>query len=199
LDGDARRDLGRVRIIEAGDHRVNVNDPLGEYEMQDLNGQDRVTITGRIGTLRITGLNGHARLDASALTADRIVFAGPINGLVNVKVHAPGGEVTVSGTINGAPQIQVHAPGGVVTFAAQETAPAIQGDARVRVTARSVHLPGVIDGSARLIATLTTGGSLLVDELRGGSRCQWTKADADDPNPHVAVAKRAPGSRVEQQ
>jgi hypothetical protein len=186
LDVVASRD-GLVRRVVAADGAVTV-------EVADLNGGDVVTLTGRVTVLRLAGVNGRGRVDASRLTAETVILAGDLNGDSEVAVAAgPGGKVTVGG-LNGRARLAVAAPGGEVVFA--KTSDDYNGEAAAVVAARRVDVGGGMNGGARLTATLDRGGSLRVGTLNSRAEVVYRRAAASDPAPAVETGQLLGDSRV---
>lgn len=187
-----------VRLVSRSE--VKLDKPEGEYTVSELHGDEKVHLTGRIGTLLIAGVNGEATLDASKLQAREVIVEGPINGSCVVKLHAPGGSVTFAGSINGSPKITVQAAGGKVVFARPPGVAgeycAMNGEPELRVTAREARLAGTLNGGGRLVVTLTPTGVLQFEHISGGVRLQYRKANPKDPDPKLTEGRISGGAKL---
>ena len=150
--------LGPVLRIDAKDVREKaINRPDGVLLVSDMNRDDRLTLTGRVRVLKIGTVGGNATLDASGLEAAEIVVTGDVNGHARVMLNAPGGRVTIGGLIEGSARLTVTAPGGAVAVVARSGG--FEGDSRIAVVARDVDVIGRMSGRAKLLLTLTGGGT----------------------------------------
>jgi len=191
-----------VLPVVAGNER-KLNQPDGEYEVEVVKGDVVIKLTGKIKTLKVPLVEGAATLDASGLEAKEIIFAGKINNQTTVKLNAPGGSVRFNGAVEGAAILEVNAPGGSVIFAEPSArdlgreGSKIDGSARVTITAKDVNFRGDLVGGARVVVTLTRGGSLKFQEIAGGAVLQYRKADRNDPDPKVSAGAISGGGKVE--
>lgn len=171
-----------------------LDNPAGTAAIPDLSGNDRVTLTGRVRALRIGSVNGKATIDASGLEADEVFITGDLDGDAVVKVNAPGGTVTVGGFVAGRARLTGAAPGGTVLVS--EGADRLNGEAAVTVTARRVEVKSGMTGTARLLVTLTAGGSLKLATLDRNATVVYKKAAAADPDPRVEHGEIRGGAKV---
>ncbi len=182
----------------AARNTIALDDPAGQYTVPWVRGGTVVKITGKIGTLNVTGADGLATLDASELEAKRIFVTGPINGNSTVALSAPSGLVDLKKQVDGNSTLRIEAPGGKVVF---DKGTNINGNSHVTITARQVGLPGYLDGPETSVdVTLTGGGQLTYGDLKGASRIHYKKAAAGDPDPVVEggrIGRRAEVRRIE--
>lgn len=170
-----------------GPGEVRLDDPAGEHVVDTLNEGDRLKLTGRIGVLRIRGVND-GELDASALQARSIVFEQPVNGRSAVKLSAPGGSVALAG-INAEARVEVEAPGGTLRT------PDINGDSRLSARAREVRFEGAVQGSSKVSLTLTANGFMRFGTIQGSATVTWKRERASDPNPNIQEGEVRGGGR----
>jgi hypothetical protein len=168
--------------------------PNGTVEVGDLNGDERLTLAGKVKTLRVGGLNGEVVLDASKLEASEVVIGGDINGGTVLKLNAPGGRVVIAGSVNGSAKLTIHAPGGEVVVEGEGAN--VTGGTVVVVTARRVDLRALVNGGARVEATLTAGGSLRAARMDGGAAVRYKPAKAGGPAPVVETGDLRGGATV---
>jgi hypothetical protein len=160
------------------------------YRIYALLGQTELTLRGKVKTLRVGAIDGKAVLDASGLEAEEVLFEGRIGGGSTVKVNAPGGRVQFKSKVEGGSRVEVHAPDGSVSFrlptSAVKDGSKIDGDSQVNVTARDAYFRGMVNGPATQVqVTLTKGGWLRFEEVSGGARLHYRKADPEDPQPDL--------------
>lgn len=139
---------------------------------------ERVVLKGKVKTLRASGLDGGAVLDASALHAANIYVTGRIDGRSSLKLNAPNGVVTVSATVTGKSTVEVAAPGGEVKFSAPTTATRpgsqIDGGAAVTLTARTIDLRGDVNGiDTKVSVNMPRTGTLRVAAIRGTATVEY--------------------------
>ncbi len=188
--------------VLAGNER-KLDRPDGDYEIEVLKGDAVIKLTGKIKTLKVPLVEGAATLDASALEAKEIIFTGKINNQATVKLNAPEGSVRFNGAVEGAAVLEVNAPGGSVLFAEPSArdlgreGSKIDGSARVTITAKDVNFRGDLVGGARVVVTLTYGGTLRFREIAGGAVLRYKKADGKDPEPTVRAGLIFGGGKVE--
>jgi len=127
-----------------------------------MNRDDRLTLTGRVGLLRIGTVSGKAMLDASGLEAEEIIITGDLNGKAVVTLKAPNGTVTIGGHVEGFARLTVIATGGELVVPRSGR---LDGDAEVTVVARDVDVKGKMSGHAQLIVTLTGGGTAAIGPM----------------------------------
>jgi len=133
---------------------------------------ERIVLRGKVKTLKATGLDAGAMLDASGLEAAEIYIGGKIDGASVLKLNAPNGKVTISASVVGRSSVEIIAPGGDVTFSAPTTpnrpGSTIDGGSTVAITARTAELRGDINGSnTKVTVNLPRIGSLKVVAIRG--------------------------------
>ena len=122
--------------------------------------EDHLTLTGKVRLLKIGSVGGKAILDASGLEAEEIVITGDLNANAVVKLNAPNGNVTIGGHVTGSAKLTVTAPGGEVIVSAGSGK--FDGGAEVTIQAKRVEVKGRMSGNARLVVTLTAGGSAAI-------------------------------------
>jgi len=154
-------------LVERVDARVvrnrRIDAPEGAVTVSDMNRTVRLTLTGVVRQLRIGTVGGDAVLDASGLAAREIVVTGDLSGRATVRLHAPGGTVSIGGHIEGAARVVVEAPRGEVVLRAGSGR--LDEDGELTVTARSVEVKGAMAGNAKLIVTLTGGGTVTLGTM----------------------------------
>lgn len=72
---------GRARVDE------RVDEPNGEYHLQELNGQSYFKLSGRVRLLRIGKIDGQSTFDASCLDAGDVVIEDKIDGQSDLFLH----------------------------------------------------------------------------------------------------------------
>jgi len=173
---------------------VRLNDPAGQHEVAAVDGQQRITLEGRIRTLRIGSINGETAVDASGLDAREVVVANGVNGQATIKLRAPDGAVEIQGGgLNGATTLHIDAPGGRVVFAPGAQ---INGEAKVAITAREVVFGGTIAGASRIDVALTGAGKIKCGDLIGAARLYYRKADKSAADPAVEHGNIHPGAEL---
>ncbi len=155
-----------------------LDDPAGTHVVEAINNGDKVKLTGRIGTLRVKGINDGV-LDAQALTARTIIFEGAVNGKSEAKLHAPGGTVTLAG-INAEAKVEIDAPGGTV-----RTGGDLNGESRLKVLAREMRIDGSVQGSAGVTLTIGDKGAISFELLQGSAQVRWRKEKKTDSDPRL--------------
>jgi hypothetical protein len=164
-------------FLNASDELVKLNRPDADYLVKALNDGASLTLMGKVGTLRVEGVNG-AFLDASRLEAKSIVFYQGINGRSMVKLHAPNGRVSLA-TINAEAQVEIDAPGGRTEIRD------INGEAKLRVRTKELRLNGDVNGTSLLNVVFTKDGSLKFVRLQGECKLLWKKDAPTDPEPAI--------------
>jgi hypothetical protein len=187
---DAKSDVRRAlpQEITVSRSGTKIDSPLGEYTVEPLAGKTPVRLRGKVKTLRINGLDGDAVLEAEALEAQEIIFAGPVGGRARARVSVPGGSVEFRGPISGQARVTVDAAGGKVTFAKPaggQGGGEVVGQAHVAIKAKEVDCQCPLDGSAQIYVMISSGGKLRFTELNGRSLLLYRKAAAKDPNPVI--------------
>jgi hypothetical protein len=180
-----KKEAAQPGVLRLGQKR-QLSLPDQEYELEDLHGK-RVHLTGVVGTLRIGALDDGSWLDGSELAAREILFSGTIDGASTVKLRLAGATVEFRAPIKGRSSIEVQAPGGKVTFLnLTSSAPAIEGESRIRVLAKEVDFRGVIGGLTTTVdIILSADGVLRFQGLDGRARLGYQRADSADPEPRV--------------
>jgi hypothetical protein len=164
-------------FLNASDELVKINRPNADYLVKALNDGAALTLMGKVGTLRVEGVNT-ALLDASRLEAKSIVFYQAINGRSMVKLHAPNGRISLA-SINAAAQVEIDAPGGRTEIRD------INGESKLRVRTKELRLTGDVNGTAQLNVIFTRDGSLKFVRLQGESKLLWKKDAPGDPEPAI--------------
>ncbi len=162
--------------------------------LPDLRSEDRVTLTGKVHTLKIGSVNGKATLDASGLDAEEVIIGGDLNESAVVKLNAPKGKVTISGFVVGSAKLTINAPGGDVIVSANSGR--LDNGSEVTVTAKRLDIRGPMLGGTKLSATLTAGGSLKFALMDGGATITYRKAAATDPALVVEKGKIRGGAKL---
>lgn len=177
---------------------VELNQPDATYTVPfPMKKGERVVLKGKVNTLKVSGLDGGAVLDASGLEASNVHVSGKIDNRSELKVNAPSGTVTVSGSVGGNSFVVISAPGGDVKFSnatKDETHPGsrIDGGSRVVVTARAVELKGDVNGiETRVTVNLPRSGWLRVAAVRGIATVEYSVADGKG-TPDVSVGHVSP-------
>jgi hypothetical protein len=176
---DRPRPIGVVMKV---DPRIAPNrhfdHPDDTAALPDLNGWDRVTLTGKVRVLKIGSINGNGVLDASGLIAEEIVITGDLNRDAQVMLNAPNGTVTVGGYVTGASKLTIAAPGGEVIVAGSGR---LSGCPVVTVTAKRLEVNCPVSGTARVNATLNAGGALKLTLVEDRATVTYKKAAPNDP------------------
>lgn len=183
-----------VRINAKEVRQQQLDNPVGIAAVADMNGEDRVTLTGKVRLLKIGSVGGKATLDASGLEAEEIVITGDLSKSAVVKLHAPNGKVTLGGHIVGSAKLAVNAPGGEVVVSTGSAK--LDNAAEVTVTANRVEVNGLMTGEAKLVVTLTTGGSLKLGVMDGGATVIYKRATPTDPEPKFEPGVLRGGAKV---
>ena len=170
-----------------------ITNPLVVVAIPDLFGDSRVILTGKASVLKIGTVSTNALLDASGLEVDEILITGDITGNATVKLHAPGGKVTLGGFVTGCARLTIDAPEGTVI--AEKTGKL--GDiATATITAREVELNAPATGSVRISITLTRGGFLKAALMEHGAQITYKKSRASDPEPKIETGELRNGTMV---
>jgi hypothetical protein len=120
----------------------------GTYEIKEINGGQRIKLTGKVDTLRIGLVDGASTLDASGLEAGEVEFYDKIDGRSTVFVKAKGS----------------------ITFQKK-----IDGRSKVTARGKEVEFREKIDGGSETIVKVDATGSLTFTELNGGARLYYKK------------------------
>lgn len=184
---DAKSDVRPVlpQEITVAHNVTKIDSPEGEYTVEPLDGEALLRLRGKVKTLRIKGLNGDAFLEAEALEAQEIIFAGPVGGRAKARVRAPGGSVEFRMPINGQARVTVDATGGKVTFfkpSGGQGGCDIAGQAHVVIRAKEVDCQCPLDDAAQIYVMFSVGGKLRFTEMSGTSRLVYRKAEASGPD-----------------
>jgi outer membrane biosynthesis protein TonB len=176
------------------DEVEQINNPDGEHTVQTLNDGTKLKLKGKVGTLKINGLNGGSVLDALHLEAKEIIITGGVNGESLLRLNAPQGKVIFRADINGSSLVQVFAPDGVVIFGNPDKQPGqgsqINGESQLDIVAREVDLRGPVNGThTEIDVVLSKGGKLSFHELHGASRLLYSNLDPADPTPTIQAGK----------
>ena len=168
---------------------TKIDSPLGEYTVEPLVGKTLERLRGKVKTLRINGLDADAVLEAEALEAREIIFAGPVGGRAKARVRAPGGTVEFRGPISGEARVTVDAAGGKVAFvkpAGGQGGAEVAGQVRVVIKAKEVDCQCPLNGAAQIYVMFSAGAKLRFTEMGGASRIAYRKAKAKDPDLDIA-------------
>jgi uncharacterized Zn finger protein (UPF0148 family) len=178
---------------------VDIDKPNGEHAVAAVTGVDSVKLGGKVKKLTIAGVHGQGVLTSEKLTARDVIVTGAVNEAGTLKLDVPGGSVTFLSSLDGAARVRINAPGGKVTFGSVDKSVhgggAIVGSAHVTVIARDVDLRGAIDGGARVVVTLTEGGSLRFKSISGGAHVHYRKAKPGDPAPKIDRGRVTAGGK----
>jgi hypothetical protein len=193
LAPEAKTPEKAILIDPADNADLKLDAPMGTAELVPLDGDDRITLSGRVKILKVNSVNGSIQLDASRLVAEEIVLDGDVNGNCRLKLNSAGGRVTIRGAFVGSSTLAVTAPGGTVILAEGGR---IGGGTTVTVTAKAVESKGLINEGAKVNATLDSGGAIRVASLDGGASVTYRRAGAGDPKPKVETGELRSGTRV---
>jgi hypothetical protein len=182
--------------VSGGEAKLTENAD-GSFTVSALDGKTRVKLSGQIGTLRVSKLDGTAMLDATKLKAQEVIFDGEVTGRAQAKIVSHGASVRMNGNLGGQSQVLVNAAEGTVIVGAEDgTAGRISENARLTVTAKNVTIGGTIDGEkTRVKVTLSSGGSLRFTELAGEARMEVRKGKKTDPEPRIDAGTIAPTAK----
>ena len=138
---EAKPDAGKVITIDpqAGDRKLDAPDATAE--LLPLDGDTRLTLTGRVKVLRVAAVNGNTLLDTSGLDAEEVVFTGDLNGSPTITVK--GAKVRFEKVVEGAVNATVTAAGGEVVFAEKGE---VKGGAVLTLTAKRVDVQAAVGG-----------------------------------------------------
>jgi hypothetical protein len=167
-----------------------IDEPDADYRVAPLAGGSVVVLNGRVRTLFIEGLDTRSTLDASGLQAKEIIVSGKIDGRSTVRLNAPGGRIEVHGKTEGDSRVEIVATGGTIVFSdpatPQSPGSKIDGNAQVFLTAKTVDLRGILNGTeTRVVVTLTDGGTLRFKEIAGAALLCYRKNAPGDPAPRI--------------
>lgn len=182
---------GRVTIVE-------LNEPDATYVVPTtVKKGEHVVLRGKVKTLRVTGLDLGAVLDATALEAETINVGARIDGHSTLKLNAPNGIVHFGGRVGGGSVVEVNAPGGEVKFMYPTTGAKdgskIDGGARVSITGRFVEFKGDITGDGtKVLVTLTRNAWLKVASVSGTAAVEYRSQAGGWATPDVTVGAVAP-------
>jgi hypothetical protein len=133
-----------------------------------------LVLRGKVKKLVVSGLDGGAVLDCSALDAAEVVVVGPVFGRSRLAVRAPAGRVT---------------------FVADKGT--VGGGAAVEVVAKEVGLHGRVDGAGTRVAVrLADGGTLTFAEVDGPARLEYAAHPPGGPEPRVIAGRVGAGAVV---
>lgn len=137
-----------------------------------------LVLRGRVGKLVVSGLDGGAVLDCSALDAAEVVVTAPVGSGSRLLARCPNGRVTFI------------PPGGTAGGT-------IGGGAVVEVEAREVGFHARIDGDGtRVKVRLTAPGVLTLAEVDDPARVEYGPANPGGPDPKVIPGRVGPGAVV---
>ncbi len=192
-----------AKIIAVGDDLIKLNDSEGEYSVPTLNRGRQLKLIGIIKTLKVAGGNDGSILDAADLEAVEIVFTGNLNSgskailgkAQSLKIRdindkstldastLAAREIVLQGAVNGGSTVKLDAANGSVVFLGD-----INGDGQLTIVAKDVEFRGAINGGQTQVdVTLTKNGSLKLTRVNGGVRLNYSKANANDPEPRVQL------------
>jgi len=186
----------KAEIIDAAETpERKLDNPNGSAEVLDINGTDRLMLTGKIKSLKIGSVNGEAVIDATRLEAEEIILAGSLNGSTSIKLNTSGGKVRIVRQVGGAVRLSIHAPGGEVLFAGEEDA-GLTGGSMIDVTAKRLDIQCLMNGGTKLDATLATGGSLRTGLMDGGAAVRYKPASGNDSDLQIETGELRGGASV---
>jgi len=177
---------GRVTIVE-------LNQPELAYSLPfPMKKGEHVVLKGKVKTLKVSGLDAGAILDASALEASTITVGGKIDTRSTLKLNAPNGTITFMAKVDGHSRVEINAPGGAVKFN-QPTTGAREGSkidngSAVSVTARDIEFKGDITGDdTKVSIILTRNAWLKVTSVNGKATVEYKSQVAGWSPPTVTV------------
>jgi hypothetical protein len=176
---------------------VELNQPNGIYTIPfSMKKGERVVLKGRVGTLRVHGLDSGAVLDASGLEAGQVYIGGKIDNGSTLKVNSPGGKVTFAAAVVGKSKVEINAPAGDVIFSVSTTptrpGSAIDGGSIVAITARTADLKGDINGlNTKITVNLPRTGALKIVAIRGTASVEYRIGDGKGA-PDISAAFVSP-------
>gem|GEM_PF-4820768 len=188
---EAKR-IEKINAFDGLEHKLDL--PDGIAEIQDLNGEERLILTGKVKVLKLGHIAGASQIDASKLEVGEIIFTANIDGSAEVKLNAPAGKVTMSHQVDGSAKLTIHAPGGEVIFRGEDGH--ITGGTRLTITAKRVDFQSDLTGGTHIDATLTKGGSLRTRRMTEGATVRYQLADASDPEPKIETGELSGGASV---
>ncbi|MFO0825544.1 MAG: hypothetical protein U0792_20890 [Gemmataceae bacterium] len=178
---------------------VELNQPNGIYTIPfSMKKGERVVLKGRVGTLRVHGLDSGAVLDAAGLEAGQVYIGGKIDNGSTLKVNSPGGKVTFAAAVVGKSKVEINAPSGDVIFSVSTTptrpGSAIDGGSTVAITARTADLKGDINGSnTKITVSLPRTGTLKIVAIRGTATVEYRVGDGKG-TPEISAAFVSPAA-----
>ncbi len=174
----------------AGDRKLDA--PDGIAEILPLDGDTRLTLTGRVKVLRVGAVNGNTLLDTTGLVADEVVFVGDLNGSPTITVKA-GVRVRVEKVVEGAVNLTADAGGGEIVFAEKGE---VRGGAVLALTAKRVDAQALIGGGAKVGVTLTSGGSLRTRLMGEGATVEYKAACGNADKLTIETGELRGGAKV---
>lgn len=179
-----------------------VNQPDSVHTVPAMKNGEHVVLRGQVRMLRVTGLDGGAILDATALQAGAVVISGTIAGGSVLKVNAPDSVVMVSASVLGKSRLEIKAPGGAVRFFVPATPDRpesrIGGGSIVAIVARVVELRSDVDGAdTKVTVSLTGNGSLKVAAVRDTAAVVYKTEDERAQATAEVVAPTATFKKIE--
>lgn len=186
--------LEPVKVITidpaAGDRKLDA--PDGTAELLPLDGDTRLTLTGRVKVLRVGSVNGHTLLDTTGLVADEVVFTDDLNGSPTITVKA-GVRVRVEKVVEGAVNLTADASGGEIVFAEKGE---VRGGAVLTLTAKRVDAQALLGGGSKLGVTLTSGGSLRTRLMDEGATIEYRAASGNTDKLTIETGDLRGGAKV---
>lgn len=172
------------RVNREGEFAVlRIDQPDDIYKLPLVGAKTRLKLVGVANKLTVEGVTDGAILDATELVVSSVSVTRPIDGGATVRLKCPGGTVTVARGVSGGATLVVDAAGGGVSFPLWKgKRHAIEGGARVTLTARTVtFLAPVSAPDTRVDVTLTARGNLRFVEMSDGAKMVYRAAKPDDP------------------
>lgn len=182
---------GRITLVE-------LNQPEAIYAVPfPMKKGEHVVLKGKVKTLRVTGLDAGAILDASALEASIVTVTGKIDNRSTLKLNAPNGTIHVTGKIDGKSVVEINALGGEVKFMLPTTptreGSKIDGGSTVSVTARMAEFKGDITGTDTKVTVILTRSAILkVAAISGRATVEYKSQAAGWSPPDVTVGFVSP-------
>jgi hypothetical protein len=199
--GEAIIDVPPDQELNEFGEKIEIDAPQGEHAVDAVRGRDAIQLTGKVKKLTIAGVHGQGSLITEKLAAEEVIITGAVNEAGALKLDVPGGSVTFLSSLDGAARVRVNASGGKVTFGPADKSRhgggVIVGSAHVTIIARDVDIKGIVDGGARVMVTLTEGGSLRFSRIAGGAHLHYRKAKPGDPDPKIEPGQVLAGGKFE--
>lgn len=152
-------------------------------------------LRGKIGTLRLSGLDGGSILDASGLEAGQINLYGKVERGSVLKLNSPKGKVVLSTRVDHKSTVEIVAPGGDVRITKMGDPVVVDGGSRLMVTAKIVEIKGEVTGDGtRVLVTLTKLGMLIAGPVQKSAVLEYRKANPTDPEVQASAGPVSPSA-----